>query len=252
MKNFKPLGEIFSSAWKQFEKNWGNYVGLSAIFTVAQFVIIFVVVFSMVFLQLAGIFGSIPLMINQDSTTAGFGGMIMIITVITTSLLLFIAVFGLSFLINAWLMRTMITLIAKKQSGSLDFVQFIKSCWPKVWRVFFAMILMMLIIFVGFICFIIPGIIFGLWLSQVLFLIILEDLSISDAFKKSKELVSGHIGTVFLYNFVFMLVMEVGLMAINIIPFLGTLAMPVLSIVMIPLMTIFQYHIFLELKKLNG
>ncbi len=249
MKNFKPLGDIFRSTWNQFEKNWGNYVGISAIFTVAQFVVIFVIVFSIIFLQFAGLLGSIPLMINQDSTTAGIGGLLMITVIVTTSLLLFIIIFGLSFLINAWLMSSLITIIAKKQEGNLDFIQFIKSCWPKVWKVFGALILMGLIIFAGFICFIIPGIIFGLWLSQVLFLIILEDLSIGEAFKKSKELVKGYMGTVFLYNFVFIIVLEVGMMAVNIIPFLGTLAMPFLSIVATPLIVIFQYQIFLELKK---
>lgn len=252
MKNFKPLGEIFSTAWKQFEKNWSNYVGISAIFTVAQFVFIFVLVFSIIFLQFAGIFGSIPLMISQDSASAGFGGIIMFTIIVTTSLLLFIVIFGLTFLINSWLMSSLITLINRKQSGNLDFIKFIKSCWPKVWRIFFALILMMLIIFAGFILFIIPGIIFAIWLSQVLFLIILEDLSIGEAFKKSKELVSGHMGTVFLYNFIFIIILEVGLLAVNIIPFLGTLVMPLLSIVVTPLMLIFQYQIFLELKKLNG
>lgn len=251
MQNFKPLGDFFRSTWNQFEKNWGNYVGISAIFTIAQFVVIFVVVFSIIFLQLAGILGSIPLMISQDQTAAGLGGLLMLAIVITTSILLFLFIFGLSFIINGWLMSSLITLIAKKQVGNLDFIQFIKSCWPKVWKVFFALILMGLIIMAGFICFIIPGIIFSLWLSQALFLIILDDLSIGEAFKKSKELVKGYMGTIFLYNFVFILIIEVGMMAVNIIPFLGTMAMPFLSIVVTPLIIIFQYQIFLELKKIK-
>ncbi|MDD3887968.1 MAG: hypothetical protein PHN19_04285 [Patescibacteria group bacterium] len=251
MQNFKPLGDFFHSTWNQFEKNWGNYVGVSAIFTIAQFVVIFIIVFSIIFLQFAGILGSIPLMINQDQTAAGLGGILMLAVIITTSVLLFFIVFGLSFLLNSWLMSSLITLIAKKHTESLDFVQFIKSCWPKVWKVFFALVLIMLIIFAGFICFIIPGIIFSLWLSQTLFLIILDNLSIGEAFKKSKELVKGYMGTVFLYNFVFILIIEVGMMAVNIIPFLGTMAMPFLSIVVTPLIIIFQYQIFLELKKIK-
>lgn len=248
MKNFAPLGDLASATWKDFEKNWKNYVGINALFTIIQIVIIIVLVFAAIFLQLIGIFGSIPLLENNGTSDSGI---LIIILLISSFFLLFLFIFGLAFILNSWMISSLIFIMAKKYPAKASFINLIKLGWPKVWQVFGAFILISLIVFVGLILFIIPGIIFGLWLSQTLFLIILEDLSIGQAMKKSKEMVKGYLGTIFLYNFVVILIVEFVIIFINIIPFLGSLVASLLGIVVTPFILLFQYQIFLQLKKIK-
>lgn len=252
MQNFKPLGEMLKTTWNHFEKNWANLVGISALFSIALFIIIFILVFGIVFLQIAGIFGSLPLINSGDTANTAIGGILLVTIIVSCCFIIFLVVFGISFFVQSWLMSSLITAVAKKYPEGAKVIDIIKLGWKKIWPVFLAFVLISLIVFAGLICFIIPGIIFGLWLSQVFFLVVLENMPIIEAIKKSKNMVNGYLGTIFLYNLAAMGLVYLVMMVISIIPILGFLASPLLGIIISPLLLIFQYQIFLELKKLKN
>lgn len=72
------------------------------------------------------------------------------------------------------------------------------SVLPKLATIFGASLLIGIIIMFGAVLFIVPGIIFGLWLSLTIPVIIVEDTGIIAGMSRSKQLVSGNMGRVFL------------------------------------------------------
>lgn len=67
----------------------------------------------------------------------------------------------------------------------------LKLGWEKLLPALWITLMGMVIIGLGFIAFIIPGIILGVWFCFALYIFILEDVGGWDAFKKSKEMVKG-------------------------------------------------------------
>lgn len=63
---------------------------------------------------------------------------------------------------------------------------------PYFWRYIGLVILLSVIVMVGMILLVIPGIIFAVWLSMAYFVLILENKNITDSLKQSKDYVTGH------------------------------------------------------------
>lgn len=251
-KNLKPLGQMFKTTWETFEKHWSKYVGITAIFTITLFVVMFLLILGLVLLQFAGILGAVPfayLFEQGNNTGAAIGGVVAILLAISFFFIAMLVIFAIAFLFNSWQMSSLINIVSQKKLAGLPVFEIIKKSWPRVKKMFLALLLTTLIIMVGYMLLIIPGIIFGLWLSQVFFLIMIKDLSIVDAMKKSKELVKGNMWKVFLYNLAAIALMYVFIIGANIIPFLGMLIAPLLGIVITPLLIIFQYQIYLGLQS---
>lgn len=70
---------------------------------------------------------------------------------------------------------------------------FINQAFNKIWPALGATLLVGLIVFGGFLLFIIPGIIFASWYSLTFFVMFDENLGVTASMKRSKELVKGHV-----------------------------------------------------------
>ena len=68
---------------------------------------------------------------------------------------------------------------------------------PRAFRLIWGSILVGLVVVIGFILLIVPGIIFSLWLTLTIPVILLEGLPASKAMGRSRRLVSGNLGKVF-------------------------------------------------------
>lgn len=247
MKKIKSLGNIFRNAWDSFEQDWPKYIGISAIITLIQFAIMFLLIIGLVLLQLAGIFGILPFF-SGSSNDAGIS-ILMLVVIISIFFLSLFLIFAASFFLNAWMLTALILAISKKIPKIATITDVLKQSWPKIWKIFLALILVFLIIGIGFLLLIIPGIIFAVWLSQTFFLLILKDRPITDAMKESKALIKGHFWRVLGYNLSAIVLMYVILIGVNIIPFLGTMIAPLLGIAFTPFLIAFQYQIYLELRN---
>lgn len=83
------------------------------------------------------------------------------------------------------------------------------------WKYLLASILYTLIIFAGIILFIVPGMIWALKYSMVIYLIIDKDMGVMDAFKESSKMTKGSKGTILIYGWGFALLNLVGMLALG-------------------------------------
>lgn len=86
--------------------------------------------------------------------------------------------------------------------------------YQRFFRVLGASILIGIIVVIGFVLLIVPGFILALRLQFTMFLIIDEDLGITDAIKKSWEITRGSAGNLFLFWLLSILIIIVGLIAL--------------------------------------
>lgn len=71
--------------------------------------------------------------------------------------------------------------------------EYINAAFKKLWPALGASVLIGLSVFVGFLFFIIPGIILAAWFALTYFVMFDEDLGAVASMKRSKQLVSGHV-----------------------------------------------------------
>lgn len=113
--------------------------------------------------------------------------------------------------------------------------------FKQFWKVLGAMLLMTLIVFIGCIFFIIPGVILALAYALVPFLLYDEpELSIADTLKKSREMMNGHKGTLFLLYLSFIGWMLLGILTF----FIGYLWL-------MPYMQMTEYKFYEEIKAMR-
>jgi|GEM_PF-3669563 hypothetical protein len=106
-----------------------------------------------------------------------------------------------------------------------------------------------IVVFVGFICLIIPGVYLFLGLSLVPSLLVLEKLEGLDTFKASWAMMQGWKLRLFLWSLAYFGVCFLVQMALNVVPILGPLASMVISIFFTtPLWTLFLIAFYRALK----
>lgn len=126
-----------------------------------------------------------------------------------------------------------------------------KRGWRKIGSIFWVGLLSGIIVMGGYLLFIIPGIIFAVWFSLALYIVIAEGLGGMNAILKSKEYVRGYWWEVF-WRFIFIGLVIFG---INIIVMLMGLVIPVLpNLLMIfvtPLTIIYSFLVYKNLKAIK-
>lgn len=111
------------------------------------------------------------------------------------------------------------------------------------WRLFLAGLLTGLAVLGGLILLIIPGLIFGVWFSQVAYVVVEEGLGPVDAMKRSRQLVRNRF-----WDVAGILAFFQATSILQLVPFLGSIAALVINIVFSPLQTI-RYYQLVNLKK---
>jgi len=161
----------------------------------------------------------------------------------TIVLALAVAVWGLL------MQATIVVSVSRVVSGrSLAVKETIKIAWGKLGRFFLTNFLVGLIIVVGFIFLIIPGIVFAIWYTFAQYIVITQDLGPLEAIKASKKLVSGHFWPVFGRIAGIMLFSIIIQVALGSVRFVGAIATVILS----PYYVLVLYLLYDGLRKLNA
>ena len=117
--------------------------------------------------------------------------------------------------------------------------------WSKVGSFAWVAFLMGILTFLGFVIFIIPGIVIYVWLSLSLYVLVFEDIKGKNALRRSRILVKGYWWELFSRLFLFFLLVSV----ISIIPIIGGL---IKVLFLMPLGVIYGYLIYEDLKRVKS
>ncbi len=128
---------------------------------------------------------------------------------------------------------------------------------PKIfWPYFFTSIMAMIIMAVGFVLLIVPGVIFTAWYAFVGLVVIIDNIRGWSALKKSKEYVKGHTGEVIVRWVSIIFLVIILLIPSFILYGYGTLVsnlyMAVVFLFITPLIEIYIYRMFIHLKEIKN
>lgn len=151
----------------------------------------------------------------------------------------FISILGSASLISA----------VKEIPKDWEIKEVIKEGLAKYWPFLFVSILTGLIIGLGFLFLIVPGIIFVVWFAFSTYVVICEDKRGFKALSRSRELVKGHWWSVAKRVFVIIIITFPLSMSAQFIPYLGQFAFMILFA---PFSVIYYYLIYQNLKEIKG
>jgi len=160
-------------------------------------------------------------------------------------LLMVVALIAMVF-ISLWISVSLLIAI-KEREREIGIKELFSMAHHKIISYFWISLLETVIIFVGFLLFIIPGIIMSIWFSLALIVFISEDLKGRKALSRSKQLVKGHWWSVFWKFFVFNVIIMTISITVGLIPFIGGF----IGVLLMPLSIIFSFLIYENLKKIN-
>jgi len=127
-----------------------------------------------------------------------------------------------------------------------------------------------LIVFGGFLFFMIPGIIFSIWFGMATYVLIAEDIGGMNALLKSREYVRGHWWEIFsrMLSFVFLLIIVMVIILMSAAMLFGILSLMIkdpaiinmlseifgdfVSVIIAPISVVYSFLIYENLKKIKG
>lgn len=217
--NVISVSELFKQSWQLYMERFSALVGIFAVPTVLSFIL--------------------ELVLSQD-VPAGLDITLRMINILV--MILFVWSQGAS-------------LLAIKSGGTSKVLDYYKQSKDKVWPLVFSGILISVIVVLGLVLLIVPGLIFSVWLMFSMFFIVYEDKKIIESIKASKELVKGRTFTVFLRMFVLIILSIVGIMAVGFVlltvlgPLGSALGSAAASLLLAPFILVFEYILFNYLKS---
>lgn len=124
-----------------------------------------------------------------------------------------------------------------------------KRAVSKLWTIFWTSILVGIMMILGFVALIIPGILIAVWSSQTTYAIIFENKSGLSAYKRSKELVKGRFWPVLgRLMFVVLPVIPISIIGAILLPgaIIGSL---LTTMVYMPIVLIYEYLLYRNLSE---
>jgi len=166
--------------------------------------------------------------------------------VIPIGLIFFIGVI----IIGLWTAISIILAVNQTITGKLlEVKQTLSQAWEKVGSYFGASLLAGLVVTLGFILLIIPGIIFSVWFGFATLFVVLGNLGPMDALKKSKSLVSGYFWPVVGRLLLFVLLGALVSIVLNLIPVIG----PIARILLVsPFFMLLHILLFRDLERVKA
>jgi len=125
----------------------------------------------------------------------------------------------------------------------------IKNGWSKYLSFFLVSLLTGLVVGLGFLLLIIPGVIFAIWFTFSTYTVICEDKKGFKALSRSKELVKGYWWPTAKRVFTLIIIIIPFSLSLQFIPYLGQLAFMVLFP---PFSVIYNYLIYQNLREIKG
>ncbi|MFH1187373.1 MAG: hypothetical protein V1688_00765 [bacterium] len=211
--------ELLQEAWNVYQARIKTFVGIAAVPAIIMLLLLAILLIFRVV-----IFGIFFL---------GFGIIILFVIILPIIIL------------QLWSQAALV--VAVKASGeSIGITESYKRSWNKIWPFFWMTILSAIIILIGFLFFIIPGIILAIQLSFAPYIALVEDQGALSSIKKSREYVKDFWWEV-LWRFVFIgLIIIITQIISGLIPFAG-----ILLLILSPIITIYFYSIYRHLKAIK-
>ncbi len=168
---------IFGQAWTIYKQRLGTFLGVMVIPMLVMIVVL--AIFA------GGGFLSVSLL-SSKFAAGGIGLLI----------LLAILFFVIVFISQAW-GQTALLYAVKDSQERIGVMESYRRGWHKIFSYWWVSLLAGFIIVGGFLLLIVPGIIFGVWFSLAMFILIAEDIKGMNALLKSREYVKGKWGSIF-------------------------------------------------------
>lgn len=132
-----------------------------------------------------------------------------------------------SMIIGFWVKTTTYLAVLNKPTNNVNNV--FKKGLISIWKFFLISFVIGIIVFLGAVLLIIPAIIFGVWFSFSIFLILDKNLKIKDSLLKSKALVKGKFFKILGRFLVFIFVILIIETILSLIPYMGSMLISFLA-----------------------
>jgi hypothetical protein len=218
-----PLGILFRTAWDQYKKR--------AIPLLAVMLISAVVLGSLAMaLVLSATLGGAALAHFTDQKTATY------LVIILAGVLLLVLI-----LLAFWAYTALLALVVNEDLGIIEAFQ---AGWTWLWPMGWILVLAPAIVLTGFVLGFLPGILFAVWFTFCMYVLLEEDRRGMDALLASREYVRGHWWNTFGKLLVVWLISAVA----GFIPFIGQ----VFSLLLTPFFMLFMLAMYRDLKAVHG
>lgn len=257
--SLKSPTELLSEAWKLYKARWKTFVGIMIVPILLMLLVL--LVFGIGALGL----GLLEFFISDSS--------IIDTTFILLFLVLLLALFLAMIIIQFWSQVALIFAI-KNSEEKIGIKESYKRGWRKIKPFFWVSVLSGLIIMGGYIFFVIPGIIFSIWFSFAIFIVVAEDLKGMDAILKSREYVRNYWWSVlwrelflaivmisafvivfiiiFILASIFVLIAKPSPFLVDAVKEIFNLVGNFASIIIVPLTMAYSFLIYNNLRKIKG
>ncbi len=232
---------ILGQSWSLYKQRLGTFLGI---------MIIPVLVIIMLFAILA-VGGSLFVVLFLSKLASGGLGLILLLSILTFLFLIVI------FLVQVWGQTALLYAIKDSQEG-IGVVESYRRGWHKILPYWWIILLSMVITAGGFILLVVPGIIFAIWFSLAIFVLISEDKKGMSALLKSKEYVKGKWGGVLwrlffisVTSFIISLVVAF-IFGILKVPFGSQISNLIIVLFVTPLVVTYSFLIYSNLKAIKG
>lgn len=229
---------ILSQAWVLYRQKLGTFLG----------VMIFPILVQTGLLAVLAPGGFLGFSLLYPKFTLGAFGLQIILVI----------VFFLVFSINqAWGQTALLYAIKDSKEG-IGAREAYRRGWHKILSYWWVSFLTGFVVLGGFLLFVVPGIIFAVWFSMAIFVLVAEDLNGMNALLKSREYVKGKWGGVF-WRLLFIAVLNVVISWVPTLIF-NFLKVPigreiggfVIGLFLTPLSITYMYIVYSKLKAVKG
>lgn len=213
--------QALSDSWELYKKNWKSFTGLFLLIyagIIPVFIVAFIVVFAFSFFH------------NQAPILAAIG----IPLAIAAAIAVFIWAFLCSF--------SMVTLAIHAQEG-MKAVPALRLTWRSLGKLLWTGIIYGLLVFLGYLLFIVPGIVLSIYWSFSFYVCLTENKSGYPALKRSRELIRGYVWTL-IKRWVFWMYLALGFMIFSLIPLFGQIGSIIITVIYSPLGAIYFYALY--------
>ncbi len=225
---------LLEESWQIFANHWQTFIGLSMVVLATPILVALIV-----------------LILNRFYPNSG----LMFLAFISP-------IFLIILLLSSW---GTISLACAAKSPDLSWGELLSEGWRKIIPYWWIMFLQGLIITGGYVLFFIPGLIFSVWFSLTIFVLVAEDIKGMDALLKSKEYVKGYWGSVF-WRLLFLLILNYLIaFMFSVLEFitgpssgqslfrevLGLFESLAANLIILPVVIIYIYRIYFYLKKIK-
>jgi len=172
---------------------------------------------------------------------------------VASAILLTLGLLAVVIIGQAWSQIALV--IAVKDPGAPGAKESFQKGWRMILSYWWVNILTALIVLLGFILLIVPGIIFAVWYSLAVFIYIAEGIKGRDALRKSKEYVKGKGWAVFWrFLFIGIIVILISILASALfsslhLPFSDDVAAFLIGVFLTPLVVVYSYLLYTKVKE---